>query len=95
VRANLPNLKEHGLYIEDTLEYCHIPYICASHPKFWMSDPIRSNPQIRTGSVTISFFIHILFIYVMLNTAPFSISSLPVYWLCLLPAMFTDLFTCD
>jgi len=41
---------------------CHIPYICASHPKFRMSDPIRSDPQIRTGSVTISFFIHILFI---------------------------------
>jgi hypothetical protein len=41
---------------------CHIPYIRASHPKFRMSDPIRSNPQIRTGSVMISFFIHILFI---------------------------------
>jgi hypothetical protein len=41
---------------------CHIPYIRASHPKFRMSDPIRSDPQIRTGSVTISFFIHILFI---------------------------------
>jgi hypothetical protein len=41
---------------------CHIPYICASHPKFQMSDPIRSDPQIRTRSVTISFFIHILFI---------------------------------
>jgi len=26
---------------------------------------------------------------------PFSISSLPVYWLCLLPAMFTDPLTCD
>ncbi|KAG2143883.1 hypothetical protein BD769DRAFT_1661276 [Suillus cothurnatus] len=42
--------------------FCHIPYIRASHPKFRMSDPIRSDPQIRTGSVTISFFIHILFI---------------------------------
>ncbi|KAG2143266.1 hypothetical protein BD769DRAFT_1661701 [Suillus cothurnatus] len=42
--------------------HCHIPYIRASHPKFWMSDPIRSDPQIHTGSVTISFFIHILFI---------------------------------
>jgi len=41
---------------------CHIPYTRASHPKFQMSDPIRSDPQIRTGSVTISFFIHILFI---------------------------------
>ncbi|KAG2123975.1 hypothetical protein BD769DRAFT_1669807 [Suillus cothurnatus] len=41
---------------------CHIPYIHASHPKFRMSDPIRSDPQIHTGSVTISFFIHILFI---------------------------------
>jgi hypothetical protein len=42
--------------------FCHIPYIRTSHPKFRMSDPIRSDPQIRTGSVTISFFIHILFI---------------------------------
>jgi len=41
---------------------CHIPYICASHPKFRMSDPIRSDPQIHTRSITISFFIHILFI---------------------------------
>jgi hypothetical protein len=41
---------------------CHIPYIHASHPKFRIPDPIRSDPQIHTGSVTISFFIHILFI---------------------------------
>jgi len=41
---------------------CHIPYIHTSHPKFRMSDLIRSDPQICTGSVMISFFIHILFI---------------------------------
>jgi hypothetical protein len=46
----------------DEVQRCHIPYIRASHPKFRMSDPIRSDPQIHTGSVTISFFIHILFI---------------------------------
>jgi hypothetical protein len=41
---------------------CHIPYIRASHPKFQISDLIWSDPQIRTGSIIISFFIHILFI---------------------------------
>jgi hypothetical protein len=53
-----------GLLKDDIFIYgkCHIPYIRASHPKFRMSDPIRSDPQIRTGSVAISFFIHILFI---------------------------------
>ncbi|KAG2128199.1 hypothetical protein BD769DRAFT_1458728 [Suillus cothurnatus] len=46
----------------DSHLYCHIPYIRTSHLKFQMSDPIRSNPQIRTRSIMISFFIHILFI---------------------------------
>jgi hypothetical protein len=32
------------------------------HPKFWITDPIRSNPQICSISIIISFFIHILFI---------------------------------
>jgi hypothetical protein len=41
---------------------CHIPYIRASHLKFWIPDPIRSDPQIWSRSITISFFIHILFI---------------------------------
>jgi hypothetical protein len=52
----------HTVIIFTNHKNCHIPYIRTSHPKFWMSDPIRSDPQIHTGSVTISFFIHILFI---------------------------------
>jgi len=79
---------------------CHIPYIRASHPKFRMSDPIRSD-QIRSTDlyrIHHDKLLHSYPVHITLNTAyflhlvypPFRCIGYAFFRLCLLIR-----FTCD